>query len=823
MATNPVPSDDINDLQKNVIAEDKFVNDRTSEIFTDRTGVQRYTIHGMEKRHERMMIGQGQQFNSSIVDFQAQFREFLETSGYSGADRPYAAGIVLESHNEGFVRCEPDGSACLFYTPRGDTPLPYTTTGDWDSESDLFVVRGDDALRQDLENPNKGDALIVMRQNFYGAVPRTLKSKNSDLITLKDAGAKGDGSQDETQAFLAAAEFSRLTGSQVRITSGVYKVLGKIPLDATKFVCDAGVIIDATESQENGVFTARGSYGPEINTSENITRGDNVIKTEVPHGLEKDDWFLLFSQRACSHPDAGPSWQLGTTTANASHVYFAEPLQVLSVDSATQVTVTTAVIFPDYLTDNTQETYQGPRTRTTIKKINFSTFEFLGFPLIKAPLVYGQVLSESLLFNPKMEANFWFSEHPGGAIYSKHTYGAKYKGSAKRPTGWTPIEDHSRYNSWRDVSTWYSDWSLSEWNGSQCWDQSYSEFCGIQSKLRIRSYNPVEQGATTHGNVYGAQLDVEVYGHRNTGLTNRARFARIKLRAFGVPGRSTCHGLGLHEWGQQNLVAYIESTGHQHSVRFDKSATAVTDSPDVIDSEVSGVFNSPSLSCFAFVRRNLPGSIKPNNIRLHNLILNKVGRLLHPNATNWNGIHIDGVYGSAADLPPDGSASFVQLPVDSAFHTVKNFFVSGIKTSNFAYVPRMQTTGLSAAAKNQSVNFYWESINLPLFSGVYADGFNGVLSVNPLQDVINRGLFNRIVLASSNNTVSNRTITLGDIPGFAGIPVGAYIELFIVGSGLPIVSVADGNTLTGDLSNIAFGKTLRIVRTGSTAYYGQVF
>lgn len=83
MATRPVPSDDINDLKVNVLAEDKFVNDRSGETFTDRLGVSRYTIHGMEKRHERMMIGQGQQFDSFMLRSDEAFLRFLDSSGYS--------------------------------------------------------------------------------------------------------------------------------------------------------------------------------------------------------------------------------------------------------------------------------------------------------------------------------------------------------------------------------------------------------------------------------------------------------------------------------------------------------------------------------------------------------------------------------------------------------------------------------------------------------------------------------------------------------------------------------------------------------------------
>lgn len=180
MSNKPVPSDSIEDLKLNVQIEDVVVTSREKEHTPDRLGVERLTLFGMEKRHDRLMAGQSQAFSSFMLSSEENYQRFLDSSGYSGWETQYAAGIVLNSHNQGFTRCEPDGTACMFYTPLGTTPLPYTTTGDWDSESVLFVARSaDEALRQDLANPMKGDALVA-------AGGRTQKDKNSDIISVRD-------------------------------------------------------------------------------------------------------------------------------------------------------------------------------------------------------------------------------------------------------------------------------------------------------------------------------------------------------------------------------------------------------------------------------------------------------------------------------------------------------------------------------------------------------------------------------------------------------------------------------------------------------------
>lgn len=150
----PVPSEDYEPFKFNVETLDKFVNLKKEKI-ENRVGRPSLTFYGMEQRQTRM-----------IDFFSQEFQSFLASSGYSGGDRPYEAGIDLSSHTQGFVRCEPDGSACLFYTPRGDTPLPYTTTGDWASESGLFVARGDDSLRQELGSASKGPELIAFERSM---------------------------------------------------------------------------------------------------------------------------------------------------------------------------------------------------------------------------------------------------------------------------------------------------------------------------------------------------------------------------------------------------------------------------------------------------------------------------------------------------------------------------------------------------------------------------------------------------------------------------------------------------------------------------------
>lgn len=211
MSNNPIPSNSIEDLQRNIRIEDVVVSSRDKEHTPNRFGVDVLTLFGMEKKHDRLMAWQESNFSnfmiasggafsdfmrssestfSSFMDGSEQdfenllsqseqdFQAFLASSGFMDMG-DYRPGLVINYHNQGFTRCDPDG-ACLFYTVRGDVSLPYTLTGDWASESDKFVARGDDTLRQDLRSEN-GPKIIGYRAEGDGAILQTLQDKLTTL------------------------------------------------------------------------------------------------------------------------------------------------------------------------------------------------------------------------------------------------------------------------------------------------------------------------------------------------------------------------------------------------------------------------------------------------------------------------------------------------------------------------------------------------------------------------------------------------------------------------------------------------------------------
>lgn len=117
----PVPSDAPEDLYFNSAKLDEYVNSPEPSTF-DRTGVERLTFAGVEQASADL-----------IAESSATFQAFMNSIGRvdKGA---YAAGIVLNTRSDVFYR---NG---FYYRAAPGTPLPYTTTGVWASESANFII-----------------------------------------------------------------------------------------------------------------------------------------------------------------------------------------------------------------------------------------------------------------------------------------------------------------------------------------------------------------------------------------------------------------------------------------------------------------------------------------------------------------------------------------------------------------------------------------------------------------------------------------------------------------------------------------------------------
>lgn len=153
---NAIGSTAVKDLYDNAENLDHLTNDRTTRAYADRLGVSRKSWYGMEQ----------------------DFQDFLLNSGYEDKG-DYAAGIILTARNQFVWK---DGE---LYRIGDAQAVPYTTTGDWASESGKFVAIGDRVLRQQLASAGsgKGAALVGADDGASGALFTTVQGFITRLLS----------------------------------------------------------------------------------------------------------------------------------------------------------------------------------------------------------------------------------------------------------------------------------------------------------------------------------------------------------------------------------------------------------------------------------------------------------------------------------------------------------------------------------------------------------------------------------------------------------------------------------------------------------------
>lgn len=427
------------------------------------------------------------------------------------------------------------------------------------------------------------DNNLTIQAPFTNSVVRTQSDKNAETVSLLDFGAPY--STDSTLQLQNALNYLNSVGGGVlRIPyhTGVLVVSGSITLYPNITVnCDRNLIIDCTGSQEGFQFELKGTTGSEIALSVNKTSGDTVITTGSAHVLSMGDDVLIVSQRECAHADAGDLWRLGETTANSASPFFAEPLVVGGVNSATEFVSSTPLTFPDYRIDKTLETSSFARASSTIMKMNLlSEFKWFGGVFKKEA---GSLFHFMWTKNIEIDIEVRRGYGSGIEVYNRFSLKNKIKAKVWRPADWVLEEDHSAYNSIKDVSSWYTEVDLDEENGSQGLDQTYSTYCGIYPRYKVRHRNSREDGMTTHGCVYGAIVDIYATNALKAAFRNRARFVEGKV--FGL----NCYwGLRNSAWGVVDSKLEVQFINNQAAAISLASAGVTANTPAIKNSVFTG-------------------------------------------------------------------------------------------------------------------------------------------------------------------------------------------------------------------------------------------
>ena len=184
----------------------------------------------------------------------------------------------------------------------------------------------------------------------------------SGALDVKWFGAKGDGVSDDTHALFTTLEYS--SGNKIDGGGRVYRIVEPIDCSSEDIVVE-NMTIDASDVPDQVTGTGRdfiisftGTKGTSSVLSSNAIKGDSILTMADTSKLSEDSYAWLSSDAIF---ESGQSVVLG------------QVVKVKSIDSSTQVTLYTDVLY-DYTTTDTATL----APLNTKKNITFKDVKFIG-------------------------------------------------------------------------------------------------------------------------------------------------------------------------------------------------------------------------------------------------------------------------------------------------------------------------------------------------------------------------------------------------------------------------------------------------------------
>lgn len=361
--------------------------------------------------------------------------------------------------------------------------------------------------------------------------PRSISDRFADIINVKDFGAKGDGVTDDTEAIQAALD----TGKSIYIPNGTYKISQTLNVYDGQVIYGDGVtsIIEGN-SLIYAFSTVELPDNEQYPLLDNVTRFDNKLSSNIP--VNVGDEILIVSQRNALSRDAGKDWQLGVPTSGIHATYYAEVLKVLKKDGS-DIEFHPPLVFPDYRTDNSQETNEYARTEATVERINFN----------KGIEIYDlKIKNSGIRFVKSSECsvrNIIFDKgvHSGYAILFDRCYKCRVENchTYHDPLLWLDEGSHhlvsgSKYWEWNSyvvASSWYcSVEGCSDWNGMQGYDVSnfaYKYPSVFTNFKNCKSFNNFLNGLTIHPGQFGTSILNCSFENCLTGVLVRSPYSHV--------------------------------------------------------------------------------------------------------------------------------------------------------------------------------------------------------------------------------------------------------------------------------------------------------
>lgn len=297
---SPLGSPSLKDVDDNARSLDLLVCG-DSPTYMDRRGVQRRSWAGMEGEFSAEQERRNSDFNKEQALRDAKFNKVIASNGYLLVGDYIDAPFEIGNYNQYILR---DGRS---YSLSRAVQLPYLVTGDWEVEGASFVLIGDDILREDLADKDKGAGIV-------GYMWRTVRAKLDDFISITDYYVDGDAGRWHFAYARAVAVTPKI---RFPYRHDINYVMGEcldVPSDGVIF-CDNGVTISsppAVNAAGSDVITLIKSEGKERITLVNLRLDGGVREVMTDKSYVRPVRFVECKEIACFGLEIinNPDWSL---------------------------------------------------------------------------------------------------------------------------------------------------------------------------------------------------------------------------------------------------------------------------------------------------------------------------------------------------------------------------------------------------------------------------------------------------------------------------------------------------------------------------------
>lgn len=131
-------------------------------------------------------------------------------------------------------------------------------------------------------------------QSGTGAASRTVQAKERDIVSVKDFGAVGDGSTDDTAAIQAAITALASTGGVIVFPRGTYKVSSAITVSNSNIQLDMqDVVISITSASDYAAFNFTGSTLSSPTLGSNAAIYATSVSLSAIGGVVAGGWLMF--------------------------------------------------------------------------------------------------------------------------------------------------------------------------------------------------------------------------------------------------------------------------------------------------------------------------------------------------------------------------------------------------------------------------------------------------------------------------------------------------------------------------------------------------